>query len=256
MNLYNLQAELLSIFAELEENGGELTPELEKQLEINQQDCKQQVKNFVDYSKMMSDDITAIDKEIARLTALKKDKNLIIERVAKIVINAIETFGDTTKSGSRYIDYGTGKVSIRNSTKVEVNEDFYKGVVSEFASIVNFMRYSNTLDTDDKVDTEDLIKQCEDRQVVSPDNEGDGINDAIFVNETEIDNIKTTVVLDVNLSDLMKGEGFNMLRHIVKTCPSYSIKPVINKTELKSTLNTTPLPNIAKFVPNKTLTIK
>ena len=33
-NIYNIQQYLFSIFDELEENGGELTPELEEQLNI------------------------------------------------------------------------------------------------------------------------------------------------------------------------------------------------------------------------------
>ena len=40
MNIWQIQQELLSIFDELEENGGELTEELEQQLAISQEDFR------------------------------------------------------------------------------------------------------------------------------------------------------------------------------------------------------------------------
>ena len=39
-NIYNITAELEDIFLELEENGGELTPELEERLVITQDNLK------------------------------------------------------------------------------------------------------------------------------------------------------------------------------------------------------------------------
>lgn len=39
-NIYNITAELEDIFLELEENGGELTPELEERLAITQDNLK------------------------------------------------------------------------------------------------------------------------------------------------------------------------------------------------------------------------
>ena len=40
-NIYNITAELEDIFLELEENGGELTPELEERLAITQDNLKE-----------------------------------------------------------------------------------------------------------------------------------------------------------------------------------------------------------------------
>ena len=49
-NIYNIQQNLLSIFEQIEENEGELTPELELALQINQANFKNKVR---DYTKVI-----------------------------------------------------------------------------------------------------------------------------------------------------------------------------------------------------------
>ena len=109
-NIYNIQQYLFSIFDELEENGGELTPELEEQLNITQEQFKSKIKDYSNVVKMLENDIVAIKEEKARLSDFQKSKEKAIERLKKIMVEAIENFGDTTKSGGKYVDYGTCQV--------------------------------------------------------------------------------------------------------------------------------------------------
>ena len=45
-NIYNITTELEDIFLELEENGGELTPELEERLRITQDSLKDKLDGY------------------------------------------------------------------------------------------------------------------------------------------------------------------------------------------------------------------
>lgn len=45
-NIYNITAELEDIFIELEENGGELTPELEERLAITQESLTSKLDSY------------------------------------------------------------------------------------------------------------------------------------------------------------------------------------------------------------------
>ena len=45
MNIWQIQQDLLDIFNELEDNGGELTPELEEKLAVTQEDFKNKIKS-------------------------------------------------------------------------------------------------------------------------------------------------------------------------------------------------------------------
>ena len=49
-NIYNITAELEDIFLELEENDGELTPELEERLAITQDNLKEKLNNYLCYA--------------------------------------------------------------------------------------------------------------------------------------------------------------------------------------------------------------
>ena len=62
-----------------------------------------------------------IKEEIARLKDLQKSKEKTIDNLKKIMAMAINAFGDTNKSGTKFLDYGTGKVSIRKFDSIEVD---------------------------------------------------------------------------------------------------------------------------------------
>ena len=61
MNIYEISQTLLDIHNELEENGGELTEELEKALTITQADFKQKVRDYASVIKQVNLDIAGID---------------------------------------------------------------------------------------------------------------------------------------------------------------------------------------------------
>ena len=119
-NIFNIKNELLAIFDELEENEGELTPELEEKLNITQEEFRDKIKSYSNVVKMLENDIANIKEEKTRLSDLQKSKEKSIERLKKIMVESIEMFGDTTKPGSKFIDFGTGKVSVRQTQAVEV----------------------------------------------------------------------------------------------------------------------------------------
>ena len=131
-NIYNIEKDLLSILDELEDNEGELTPELEEKLIIKQDEFKAKIKSYSNIIKMLECDIKAIKEEKDRLNNLQKSKEKTIERLKKIMIDAIEMFGNSTKTGGKYIDYGTGKVSMRNTHAVEVEEDSVNRFIYRF----------------------------------------------------------------------------------------------------------------------------
>lgn len=132
MNIFQLVYELQDIINELEENGGEITPEIEEQLDINQEGVKRKVEAYTQVVHQLEADIEAIKAESKRLADLKKRKEATIESVKKLILYAIDMFGETAKSGSKFIDFGTGKVSTRKSESLEVDENAY----TELANII------------------------------------------------------------------------------------------------------------------------
>lgn len=250
MNIFQIQQELQEVFDIFEENGGELTPELEEVLTVTTENFKSKIKDYVEVIKQTEADLRLIKEEQDRLNNIKKSKVRIIERLNSIIIPAIETYGDKTKNGSSYLDYGTGKVSVRNNTIVETNNHAIENLATLIELEIGYEKVNNQLDTIDCISLEDINNY----QVNNRDKEED------VLKYTNDDLRHSTLTLSVNVpaSSLFNGEGFNIIREMAKYTSEYKIESKVNKTEMKKTLQEDGLaaPNLARLGINKTLTIK
>ena len=121
MNIWEISNALSLLIDEVEENGGEITPELEEKLALTQENLKEKIKNYAEVVKGLNGDLDTIKAEQKRLKDVAESKQKTIDRLKKIMAEAIENFGTPSKSGAMYVDYGTGKVSVRTTKSVSVN---------------------------------------------------------------------------------------------------------------------------------------
>lgn len=112
--LYDIKKEYLELINQVEELDGELTPELEYKLKINQSELTN--KAIAYHSVILSKEAfnTTVDNEIKRLQALKKQNNNVIDKLKNSLVSAIELYGDFT--------IGTNTFSLRKSERVEVED--------------------------------------------------------------------------------------------------------------------------------------
>lgn len=157
MNIFNIEQKFYAIFAELEENGGELTEELAKELEVTQENFIAKIKGYGDYVKALEADVDAIKKEVARLNALKKSKESRIARLESIMIEAIDKFGSTNKQGNKYVEGSTFKYSVSPSKSVEVNNLRVLNTIDNFIEYATEMNNAGVLGTDD-IDIDSLVE--------------------------------------------------------------------------------------------------
>jgi len=71
--LYKIEQDYLDIISQVEESEGELTPEMEESLKINQSELQQKSIAYLEVIKTKDAFNGMIDDEIKRLTALKKE---------------------------------------------------------------------------------------------------------------------------------------------------------------------------------------
>ena len=233
MNIWQIQQELLDTFNELEENGGELTPELEDKLNITQSEFKNKIENYLYVIKKTESDINACDVEAKRLTALKKSKQNTVDRLKSVMAKAIEQFGDENKNGNRFIDLGTAKITVRTSNKVIVNDDFAENLVNSTFDEVRSMVFTKELQSND-------------------------LKDLLTIPENKLDGVTANISIDVPLKDLYKDNGDAFIKSIFAYGKYFKVKANISKTELKANLEDNPnaYPELAHLEQNKTLTIK
>ena len=113
-SLFSITTDLKAILNAIEEQGGEITEEQEKSLEIAENDLENK---FVGYREVIDNQesfISRIDDEIKRLQDLKKSRKSLIERLKSNLVTAIMTFGD--------VEIGTMTFTTRKSQAVEVED--------------------------------------------------------------------------------------------------------------------------------------
>lgn len=145
-NLFDIEQSFLNIFEELEENGGELTPELEDALNITQENFINKIKSYVNVIKSYKNDLDAVKCESNRLKDYKTTKSNTLERLNNRVIEAVEKFGDTNKNGVNFVDYSTGKVSIRKTKSITIDEELFNKITSALS--MYFDTFSNVSEKD------------------------------------------------------------------------------------------------------------
>ena len=111
-SLYSITTEYRMLMQEIEECEGVLTPELEQGLVINKEQLLVKSESYVHVIKSQEVYIDAIDAEIKRLQALKKQKEKSVDVLKSYLLQAVENFGTFTS--------GFFTFSTRKSSSVEV----------------------------------------------------------------------------------------------------------------------------------------
>lgn len=111
-SLFNITARAQQLALALQE--GELTPELENELVINQNELQIKAENYAYCIKSLEGDVSIIDEEIKRLRSLKEAKTNAIDRMKEAVVNAFQVYGITE------VKSATLKLSLRRSESIQV----------------------------------------------------------------------------------------------------------------------------------------
>lgn len=261
MNIFQIEQELKELFDTLEENGGELTPELEEALAISQTDFVNKIKSYSNVIKQLDADLSAIKDEKDRLKALEDSKKRVKERLSTIMCSAISMFGDTTRSGGKFVDYGTGKASVRNSIVCEVNDKVANQCVHAIWDKVKFGIESGNPDSLSYYkadDIQELVNDYNERINFNRTKDGlEPIDTAAVVDVDDLEYIDLEFDVKFNAADAFNDVNkTNLLKELVK-CGIVELKPKVDKTRLKNYIKETgAMFNIAKLTENQSLSIK
>ena len=251
MNIFEIQTNLQNIFKEIEDNDGEITPELMAELDSAECTLKEKVEGYTSYIKTLENDVNLIDAEVARLKKLKETKKKIIDKLKAILIEVIQAYGETKKNGVKYIDYNTGTVSLRKSTSVQLNDGLLDDVIYQINENINWLKKNNLLDTVTAVNENDIM------ELLNHINQDDEDTPNISVVPDDINKINANITFRFPISELFTGEAFNAIKNIAKYT-TFDMTPSVDKAELKKELqeNGAVAPNLARLQTNYNITIK
>jgi len=120
MKLYDITKQYQGIFDALDENGGEITPELQYQLEVAEENLHEKVDHICGYIRKMEGYIATLNTEIARMQARKKANENAIGNLKNYVRFEMK------KAEMDKIETGLFKLSIRNTKASVLIDDFEK----------------------------------------------------------------------------------------------------------------------------------
>ena len=104
-SLYHIETEYLAIINQVEQLDGELTPELEAQLTINEKELQGKSIAYLEFIGSKEALNVRLDDEIKRLQAIKKSNDNLISNLKNRLLDAVKLFGDfevgLTKFGTR-----------------------------------------------------------------------------------------------------------------------------------------------------------
>ena len=122
INLFQVTGSMLQIYQELEETGGEITPELEEALAITQENLDVKVQNYNYLINVNNFNNLAIDSEIERLKAMKVSNNKLTEILEERLLVAVKSLGIEDK-GVFTLKLPTITLKTRKSTSIEIEGD-------------------------------------------------------------------------------------------------------------------------------------
>ena len=114
--LYGITAELNDILAQLEELGGEITPELEQALAINEEQFVAKAEDYGHAILNLKGMAAAAKAEKERLAALQKFYESAQKRLTDALSNAMQVFGHDK------VENATMRLSLRHTTATEVDD--------------------------------------------------------------------------------------------------------------------------------------
>lgn len=270
-SLFSISNDLEEIFYLLEENGGELTPELEERLALTQDNFKEKVGNYIKAIQALDSDTNECKQEVDRIKKLSDSKKKNKEKLSKALIDAIINYGDTNNKGIKLVDLGTVKAQIRESKAIELDEVLIQEIINVFFCYCQNL-YDNNMLGVEELKVEEVVKIINENIIENPETsyllylgtkdvikeDGTTVNEAYYrqITVDDFNAIKVNLSTTTQLSELCKSSYKDLIQAHLDMDWLSSHKDCTDKTSVKNKIELGELITIGKQVINNNLNIK
>lgn len=151
-NIFELGTALKKVFEEIEENDGELTPELEEELNITSQNFKDKIESYCQVLTIYKSDIDCCKNEKDRINSIQNVKKNTVERIKQRLLEAVETFGEISKKGNKVVETSTRKLFTKEIIGIEENELRKTKLVQYVISFIRELQEQGILELGEEID--------------------------------------------------------------------------------------------------------
>lgn len=241
MNLFEISNDFRALIDAIEDSDGEITPEIEEALSITEENGKQKIDDYVKAIKAVESDIDACKLEKKRIAEVQDRKQRLLDKLKSIVTNYVAEFGNITKTGGRYIDCPTYKVSVRNSDSCEIDEEIIAKCNACVTGMIERLAYNNMLGRD--LDYKGLAYNTIKEEL------GYEVSDEIFKH------IKVSVNFELDGDQIFNSDNETLLQ-AYSQADTVEFNFSSSKTDCKNAIKAGTFIPFAKLVNNKSLNIK
>ena len=252
-SIYNISSDLLELFQVIEDQEGEITEEQEKLLEIKEEELSDKLQKYAQAVRQFELDINSCKEEEKRIKARRDIYTKRIERLKKVMLDAVQVFGKETKSGSKYIELPTMRLGTRNSTSVTLDEYREQEIIDRTIQYVDELMDEGIFDIDN-FDMEGFLQALNANYKAEFDaNPFNADKEFIPITANDLISIKCKFVFDGKLIDLLRNEP--LIAEHNATYIDSSCECNTSKTEMKEILNDKKV-TFAELNNNVSLTMK
>ena len=146
MNIFGISRELEDIFYQIEENGGEITPELEERLAITEDKLYDKLDGYRRVFSRFMGDIKTCKEEELRIAKIRRTKESQTERLKDTMLTAVQQFGALGKNGNRLINLPDAKLYTKSSACTEIDLNRSSVLMQIFLDVYHTAWEQDTLD--------------------------------------------------------------------------------------------------------------
>lgn len=254
MNIFNISRELEDIFYQIEENGGEITPELEERLVITEDRLHDKLDSYRRVHSKLISDVKTCKEEETRIAKVRKTKENQAERLKDTMLAAVQQFGALGKSGNRLINLPDAKLYTKTSACTEIDMNRSTILMQIFLDIYHTAWEQDTLDGQyGNMSDIELIDRINKRLVELYPKE-----EITSFTIDDIHSVKINFNFSYSISDLNRVDRFSLLNAWFDNdkLTNNFIEGDVNKTEVKNKIKGGHDITIANIVEHDSLIIK
>ena len=265
MSLYNIEQDILELFALIEENDGEMTEEQANLLDITKDNLKQKLDNYYKAIKSFQGDVLSAKEEIKRLQSNFKTKENRVDRLKKAILTAVELFGDSGKT-NKFIETSTVRFFTKTTPSVSVDDARISLLIREFESYILQLVNSGVLYVNQDVDLQLILDIINTNIKYKHDNADfeslgmDATSEFIPYTLSDLITLKLNISTRMTIYEMFR-KGENVLRHYAQNPFSTKIENSTMKEDWKvaietaDKINNIPVPEDDEFVKHSSPTV-
>ena len=209
-SLYQISDELQILLNEIEENGGEITEEQEKQLEISQEELGNKVENYCNAITILKSEEECAKNEKKRLNDFQNVKKNLIEKLKNSLLKTVSKFGYTGKSGNKVLEITNHKLFTKNTKSVVIDENRFNKMSKYVKDYLIELYKEGILETGNNIDVQGMLDAI--NAIAKSDHEVNCVFDGSnvpFVPFTQNDLATINFRFDyfISFSSLMQGKA-------------------------------------------------